>query len=100
MNLSNIIYIQKYFSDPVYEWFHACFVQKFNDYANLDMCFLVEAIDVIICCTTASGPGSPSFFRIWIKITPLHPESRLKKRLCITFRNKQIEKQRISYQSG
>lgn len=51
---------------------------------NLDMCFLVDAADVIMCCTILLGPGSPSLFRIWIKTTPLQPESSLKKRLCIT----------------
>ena len=51
---------------------------------NLDMCFLVDARDVIMCCTIFMGLGSPSLFRIWIKTTPLQDVSSLKKRLCIT----------------
>ena len=41
---------------------------KFNirsqQFMNLDMCFLVDAADVIICCTISLGQGSPSILRI------------------------------------
>lgn len=46
---------------------------------NLDICFRVAAADAIMCWTISKGPGLPELLCIWIKITPLQPESRLTK---------------------
>ena len=59
-------------------------LKDLSEIFDLDMCFLVEATEVIMCCTKLDGPGTPSFLCICMKITPLQPESRLAKCLYRT----------------